>query len=180
MQLQTFSSPAPTLANVAWYAVQTSYRCEQRAAKDLTAKGFETYLPLLREVHQWKDRRKAIEVPALSGYLFVRYEPFLRNRICVLETQGVVRLLGSNHAPCPVSEQELDALRRTLNSGLPVDRCDAVLPGAPVIVKRGALAGVHGRVVRIKSNLRLVVSISAISQAVSAELSVNDVEAVSL
>ena len=162
----------------AWYAVQTSYRCEQRVALGLTRKGFDTYLPLLREVHQWKDRRKIIDVPAFGGYLFVHYEPSLHNRVKVLETNGVVRLLGGNHTPSEVSDVEIEAVRRTLDSGLPCDRCDALTPGSTVRVMRGPLAGVQGRLVRIKNSLRLVVAITAFSQAISAELGLNDVEAV--
>jgi transcription antitermination factor NusG len=162
----------------AWYAVQTAYRCEQRVALGLITKGFTTYLPLLREVHQWKDRRKLIEVPAFSGYLFLHYEPNLRNRVKVLETNGVVRLLGGNHAPSPISEVEIEAVRRTLGSNLPCDRCDALTPGALVKVTRGPLAGVQGRLARIKNGLRLIVTISVFSQAISAELSLGDVEAV--
>jgi transcription antitermination factor NusG len=129
----------------AWYAVQTGYRCEQRVAQGLTTKGFETYLPLLREVHQWKDRRKVVDVPAFSGYLFVHYAPSLRNRVKVLETGGVVRLLGGNHAPNQVPDVEIDALRRALSSGVDCNRCDALTPGALVKVNRGPLAGVQGR-----------------------------------
>jgi len=162
--------------DLAWYAVQTSYRCEQRAALGLTAKGFRTYLPLLREVHMWKDRRKVIDVPAFGGYLFVHYEPSLRNRVQVLETSGIVRLLGGNHAPCPVPDQEIEDVRRTLGSGLPCDRCDALTPGALVKVKQGPLAGVQGRLARIKNSLRLVITMSVFSKAISAELGVEDVE----
>jgi transcription antitermination factor NusG len=163
---------------MAWYAVQTGYRCEQRVAQGLTAKGIETYLPLLREVHQWKDRRKVVDMPAFSGYLFVHYQPHLRNRVKVLETSGVVRLLGGNHAPNQVSDTEIEALRRTLSSGVECDRCDALTPGTMVKVKRGPLAGVQGRLVRYKNNVRLVVAISVFSQAISAELGLSDVEAV--
>ncbi|MGD0939049.1 MAG: UpxY family transcription antiterminator [Terracidiphilus sp.] len=162
----------------AWYGVQTAYRCEQRVASGLTAKGFNTYLPLLREVHQWKDRRKTIEVPAFTGYLFVHYEPSLRNRVKVLETSGIVRLLGGNHAPSPISEVEIEAVRRTLGSSVPCGRCDALTPGTLVEVTRGPLAGVQGRLARIKNNLRLIVTISVFSQAISAELSLSDVQAV--
>jgi transcription antitermination factor NusG len=162
----------------AWYAVQTGYRCEQRVALGLTSKGFLTYLPLLREVHQWKDRRKLIEVPAFSGYLFLHYEPTLRNRVKVLETTGIVRLLGGNHEPSRISEDEIDAVRRTLGSNLPCDRCDALTPGTLVRVTRGPLAGVQGRLARIKNSLRLIVTISVFSQAISAELNLSDVEAV--
>lgn len=162
----------------AWYAVQTSYRNEQRVAMGLTSKGFATYLPLLREVHQWKDRRKIVDVPAFGGYLFVHYEPSLKNRVKVLETSGVVRLLGGNHAPSQVSDVEIEAVRRTLSSGVACDRCDALTPGTMVQVTRGPLTGVQGRLVRVKNSLRLVVAISVFSQAISAELGLNDVEAV--
>ena len=161
----------------AWYAVQTAYRCEQRVALGLSTKGFTTYLPLLREVHQWKDRRKLIEVPAFSGYLFLHYDPSLRNRVKVLETNGVVRLLGGNHAPSQISEVEIEAVRRTLGSSVPCDRCDALTPGTLVKVTRGPLAGVQGRLARIKNSLRLIVTVSVFSQAISAELNLSDVEA---
>lgn len=162
----------------AWYAVQTGHRCEQRVALGLTNKGFKTYLPLLREVHQWKDRRKIIEVPAFSGYLFMHYEPTLRNRVKVLETNGIVRLLGGNHEPSRISQDEIDAVRRTLNSNTPCDRCDALTPGTLIQVMRGPLAGIRGRLARIKNSFRLIVTIPAFSQAISAELNLSDVEAV--
>ena len=170
--------PMPGQSSLAWYSVQTAYRFEHRIAADLTTKGFETYLPVLREMHQWKDRRKVIDVPAFSGYLFVRYEPSLRNRVKVLETSGIVRLLGGNHAPSQIPEAEIEAVRRTLGSGVACNRCDALIPGTKVRVMRGPLAGVQGRLVRIKNSLRLVVAISVFSQAISAELGLNDVEAV--
>ncbi|MGA2349499.1 MAG: UpxY family transcription antiterminator [Terracidiphilus sp.] len=164
--------------NPAWFAVQTAYRCEQRVAAALTTKGVRTYLPLLREVHQWKDRRKVVDVPAFSGYLFVYQEPSLRNRVRVLETSGIVRLLGGNHSPSPVSELEIEAVRRALDSNAPCERCDVLTPGALVRVTQGPLAGVQGRLARIKNSLRLIITISVFSQAISAELGLNDVEAV--
>jgi transcription antitermination factor NusG len=164
--------------NQSWYGVQTAYRCEQRVASGLTAKGFSIYLPLLQEEHQWKDRRKRIEVPAFSGYLFVNYEPSLRNRVKVLETSGIVRMLGGNHTPSPISDVEIETVRRVLSSKVPCDRCDALTPGTLVQVTRGPLAGVQGRLSRIKNNLRLIVTISVFSQAISAELNLSDVKAV--
>jgi transcription antitermination factor NusG len=171
--------PVPESYSLAWYAAQTSYRCEQRVAQALTAKGFTTYLPLLREAHQWTDRRKIVDVPAFSGYLFVHYEPSLRNRVKVLETSGIVRLLGGNHAPSQIPDVEIETVRRTLGSGVPCDRCDALTPGALVRVMRGPLVGLQGRLARIKNSLRLIVTVSVFSQAISAELGLDDVEVVS-
>src|ERR1700761_4180894 len=80
--------------STSWFALQTRYRYEEKIATELEAKGFESYLPRLREVHQWKDRKKVMDVPAFGGYLFARFEPSLQNRVRVLETLGVVKLLG--------------------------------------------------------------------------------------
>lgn len=181
-----FLTPSCEMANLplaerfaaAWYSVQTGYRTEARVCRDLTAKGFETYLPLLREVHQWTDRQKAVEVPAFGGYLFVRYEPSLGKRIKVLETSGVLRLLGGNHTPCPIPDYEIEAVRRALSSGVECSRWQQLTPGTAVRVVRGPLSGIRGTLVRVKNSFRLVAAISVFSQAISAELGLNDVEAI--
>jgi transcription antitermination factor NusG len=96
----------------------------------------------------------------------------------VLETNGIVRLLGGNHAPSPISTVEIEAVRNTLGSSLPCERCDALTPGTLVQVMRGPLAGVQGRLARIKNSLRLIVTVSVFCQAISAELNLSDVEAI--
>jgi transcription antitermination factor NusG len=172
--------PASTFASdsTSWYGVQTRYRHEQRIAHDLAVKGFTTYLPLIKELHQWSDRKKAIEVPAFSGYLFVRQDATLRNRVRVLETSGVVRILGDNQAPVPVPDSEIESLRKTLDSRLACSRCECLPIGSMVEVKSGPLAGVRGRLTSSKNNLRLIVSVSAMSQAISVEVRPEEIEAV--
>jgi transcription antitermination factor NusG len=61
---------------------------------------------------------------------------------------------------------------------VPCERGEALTPGTLVQVIRGPLAGVQGRLERTKNNLRLIVTISLFSQAISAELNLSDVEAV--
>lgn len=174
IQAECLANTGSTLLE--WYAIQTDYRYEHRVARDLRAKGFETYLPLLQEEHQWKDRKKLVDVPAFGGYLFVRQDASVRHRVQILETTGVVRLLGDNHRPTPVPDVEIEALRRALFSGIPCDRCDYLAIGTVVRVKRGPLAGVEGRLVRLKGGLRLVLAIATVSQAISVEVHLEDVE----
>ena len=104
--------------------------------------------------------------------------PALRSRVKVLQTVGVVRMLGDNHAPVPVADQEIESLRRILDSNLPCTKCECPAIGAVVHVKSGALAGVRGRLIRISNSLRLVLSVSTVSQAVSVEVDLADVEPV--
>jgi transcription antitermination factor NusG len=157
-----------------WFAVQTRYRYERRIANDLSAKGLENYLPTLNEVHEWKDRKASVEVPAFGGYLFVRFEPTMRNRVRVLETSGVVRLLGQGQ-PEAVPEHEIESLRQSLSSGARCTRHPFLAIGTLVRIERGPLTGLEGRLVRHANALRLVVCVASVGQAIAVEVSREDV-----
>ncbi|GGG93334.1 UpxY family transcription antiterminator [Silvibacterium dinghuense] len=159
-----------------WFALQTRYRYEERIASELKAKGFESYLPTLRETHQWKDRKKVMDVPAFGGYIFARFEPSLQNRVRVLETAGVVKLLGNHGRPEPVPESEISSLRLALTSGAECDRHPCVEIGTPVKVRSGMLAGVEGRVVRIANQVKILVNISSVCQAIAVEVHLDDID----
>ena len=48
-----------------WIAVYTKPRHEKTVSNDLYKKGYEVYLPLLREKRKWSDRKKWIEFPLI-------------------------------------------------------------------------------------------------------------------
>jgi len=162
--------------STAWFALQTRYRYEERIASELQTKGFESYLPKLREVHKWKDRKKVMDVPAFGGYIFARFEPSLQNRVRVLETAGVVKLLGNHGTPEPVSHHEIESLRLALESGAPCTRHPYVEVGTPVQVRSGPLAGIEGRVLRMGNRLSIFVNVSSVCQAIAVEIPIDDVD----
>jgi transcription antitermination factor NusG len=164
-------------SNTSWFALQTRYRHEDRIATELKMKGFQSYLPTLRETHQWKDRKKVLDVPAFGGYLFARFEPSLRNRVRVLETAGVVKLLGNHGNPEPVPEEEIESLRLALESGAACDRHPCVEVGTPVQIRRGMLAGVRGNIVRIANRTKILVNVPSVSQAIAVEVHLDDIDA---
>ena len=54
-----------------WYALRVKSNFERASAAILSGKGFETYLPLYRELRRWSDRANVTEVPLFPGYVFV-------------------------------------------------------------------------------------------------------------
>ena len=160
-----------------WYAVKTRSNYEHRVAQDLTRKGVDCYLPIFRELHTWKDREKVVEVPVFRGYVFTNLEDIAAARLKVLGSDGVACILGTASAPTPIPDEEIEAVRYMLSktSG----RCLAhplFQEGAWVRVKRGALRGLEGTLTRTKNQTRLVVSVTLLSQSISAEVSVADIE----
>src|SRR5271167_4021459 len=74
------------LGEPCWYAIQTRCRSERKVAAQLQNKGIETFLPLVKQVHHWSDRRQVIEQPLFPGYGFVRLPDSPAQRLRVLQT----------------------------------------------------------------------------------------------
>lgn len=139
-------------------------------------KGIESWLPVFREVHQWKDRKKLVEVPVFPGYLFARFVDSSKLRLAVRQTEGVVSILGQGDEIESVPDAEIDALQRMLRGSSHCLAHPLLREGSWVRVKRGALKNLEGLLVRVKNQTRLVLSITLLSQSVSTEVDASDVE----
>ena len=159
-----------------WYAVRTRSNFEKTIAAELVRKGLDSYLPTLREVHQWSQRKKILDLPLFPGYVFARFVDTPEQRVRVLRTQGAVRILGSSAQIEPVPDFELEAVRRLLESAVPCLRHPFLREGDWVRVKRGPLTDLEGLFVRAKGPGRLLLSISMLSQSVATEIDAHDVE----
>jgi transcription termination/antitermination protein NusG len=172
-ELQTYE---PALGRAQWYAVHTRSNFEKRTADELQARGVSSYLPAYLEIHQWKDRKQKVSRPLFPGYVFGQFSDYPEARLQVLKTVGVVRILGFNGEIEPISEREIEAVRRILDARVPCFAHPLLSEGRRVRVIRGALAGLEGILARIKNQSRLVVSVPLLNQSVAAEMNASDVE----
>ena len=170
--------PIPQVAELAaaWYAIQTRSRFEKAVRTELTSRGIENYLAEFTEVHQWKDRKKEVAMPLFPGYVFAHFRETEKARLEVLRTNGVVRILGVSAAIEPIPDGEIESIRQLLLSGKQCYPYPFVQEGAWIRVRRGPLTGVEGRLVQIKSQTRLILSINLLSRSVATEVDARDVE----
>jgi transcription antitermination factor NusG len=166
-----------------WFAVWTKSRQEKVAAAMINSLGVANYLPLKTESRQWSDRRQTVTVPLFSGYLFVRMNPLSPNKIRILSVPGVAGFVGNSRGPLPIPDHQIKAVRTVVSQGIDctVHPLTAEAPfekGDLVRVVRGALAGVEGRLVRVNSSSRLVISIEMIHRSLALSISRGDVELV--
>ena len=158
-----------------WFAIQTLSRHEKVVRGQLEMRNVEHFLPTMKRLSQWTDRKKEIEVPLFAGYCFARFS--LANRLPVLQSQGVVRVVGSGGRPDPIPDEEIESLRILINSPFDYVCCPYLREGMLVEVIRGPLRGVKGRLVREARPCRLVLSISLIQRAVTIEIDAASVAA---
>src|SRR5215470_6707011 len=77
-----------------WYALHTRSRHERVVAQRLQERGLETYLPTVREVHRWSDRKKKVEVPLFSCYVFLHCGLTQQDRHHVYRVDSVLGFVG--------------------------------------------------------------------------------------
>ena len=159
-----------------WYAAQTSANHEKRVAEQLNLRAVEAYLPLYTSVRRWKDRRVRLELPLFPGYVFVRLA--LRDRLQVLQTPSVARLVGFGGQPTPLPEQEIDSLRRGLTHDMLIEPHPYLKVGQRVRVKTGPLQGLEGLLLRRKKTSRFVISLDLIMRSVAVEIDTAELEPV--
>jgi transcriptional antiterminator NusG len=162
----------------AWYAVWLRSNYEHAVNVQLSAKGFEPFLP---QVHTWSKRlgeQRAIRTPMFPGYLFVRAALDKHRYIDLLKIQGVVRVLEDGWTRLtPVPDAEIDAIQQIAAAGVTVFPCAHLKGGERVRVLEGPLAGVEGRYVHDRpSKGRLVVSVDMLGRSIAVEMDASDVE----
>ena len=123
---------------------------------------------------QRKDRKVYLQYPLFPSYIFVRIA--LRDRRLVLQAAGVVRLVGVGGNPTSISDEEVALLRRASVDNKQVAPHPYLTVGRRVRVTAGPLAGYEGILVRLKSRLRVVLSIAAIERSVVVDTDASCIE----
>jgi transcription antitermination factor NusG len=156
-----------------WWAIYTRHQHEKAVEEMLLAKGFEVFLPLYESTRRWKDRRKLLSLPLFPCYVFVRGGD--DRRLQVLTTPGVHMILSIGERVATIPEDEIQAIRRTIEGPFRVEPHPFLKCGERVRVVRGSLEGVEGVLIRKKNLYRLVLSVEMLAQSVAVEIDAADV-----
>lgn len=152
-----------------WYAIYTRSRHEKRTYALLNDSGVEAYLPLVRTWRIWSDRKKQVEVPLFSSYLFVRTAAGeSRQYLDILNTPGVVRFITFEGKAVPVPDHQIHALQRLNKEGVDME-CMATYPppGTPVMVTQGPMKGLTGEVITVGKNKKVVLRLDTLDKCVT-------------
>ena len=151
-----------------WYAVYTRPRHEKKVFETLQEMEWEAFLPLVPRVRLWKDRKKKVEMPLFSSYLFARFD--YKYRFDLLHISGVVKVVNFKGTPAVVPEWQIDALKKMIANPEKMQLEQYMRAGEQVEVIEGVFKGMRGAVKVVKGMTRLMVTIEGIQQTVSVEL----------
>lgn len=146
-----------------WYAVYTRPRAEKLVFQRLVECNIESFLPMQKTIRVWSDRKKVVEKPLLSSYVFVR----VRNKHfpVIYNTNGVVKFVSFSGQPVSIPQKQIDNLRLIIDSDADVEvTSEKFEQGDYVEVINGSLIGLTGELIKIGSQNRVVVRIDRLDQ----------------
>ncbi|MCL4181768.1 MAG: hypothetical protein KJ072_29040, partial [Verrucomicrobia bacterium] len=132
-------------------------------------KGFPSFLHQYVKETAWSDRIVKSKAPLIPGYVFFQME-LSANWLPVLQTPGVFDLVTFDSLPAQVDRKELASLHKVLNASMLAEPWPFIEVGRKVVVEKGALAGVEGTLIEIKSRSRLVITVSLLQRSVAVEI----------
>ncbi|HTR65955.1 MAG TPA: UpxY family transcription antiterminator [Terriglobales bacterium] len=154
-----------------WYAVHTRARHEKKIDANLQRGGIATFLPLVKEVRRWSDRRKSVELPLFPCYVFVHLPLTPALRLEVLRTPGVLAFVGRSSEAARISDQEIEQVRTLLAQKVPFGPSPFLKAGQRIRIRGGALDGMEGILSSQKGQAMLVISIEPIQRSIAVSIS---------
>lgn len=153
-----------------WYVVYTKPRAEKKVFQQLIDQGIDTFLPLIKTLKQWSDRKKWIEEPLFKSYIFVFISP--NDYLKVLNIGGIVRFITFEGNAVPVPLQQIEAIREFISEPEPLEDQDNTYEiGDKVEIIRGPMAGLKGHLARKTGKNKVRIEIEAISQHILVSIS---------
>lgn len=157
-----------------WYAVYTAPQHEKSALKHLGLREIESFLPTYETVRNWKNRQRIkLTLPLFPAYLFVHIN--FRERAKVLQSPGVLQIVGNRRESVPLPDSEVEFLR----SGSCRDRIEPyrdLVVGKKVRIRSGVMQGLQGTLVRKSNSLRFVLTLELINQHAAIQVDAEDLE----
>lgn len=157
-----------------WYAFRVRPRHEKAASLQLREKGYTEFLPLVREQRKWGKRVAQVDLPLFPGYIFCQAKRLALYPI--LNLPAVVDVVRAGSQPVPAATEEIECLKRAVESQLQLEPWAYTEVGQPVCITSGPLAGLSGIVVEIRQMQRLVLSVSLLRRSVLVEVDQRSIE----
>jgi transcription antitermination factor NusG len=155
-----------------WYALYVNARHEKKIVLKLLEQYIEAYTPIARKMQQWTDRKKYVEFPMLSGYIFVKTD--LTNKEKILHTPSVLGFIKFNGIEASIRESEINILKSIELTGYDItEEVSDLKMSDDVEITQGPLKGLTGKIVRIQNEDYISIELNSIKQSIRVKVPKN-------
>ena len=158
-----------------WHAVYVKSRAEKKAQTELQLQEIETFLPLQKKLRQWSDRKKWVETPLISGYLFVQASR--KEYDLILQSNYVVSYVRFEGKAAIIPDAQIEYLKLMLkqdSSEVEITR-EKLKPGQMIEVVAGPLIGLKGKLQKTKGKNKVAIELEQLGCSALIEIQIEDI-----
>jgi len=145
-----------------WYAIFTKPRAEKKVLQRMLENDIDAFLPLTKTIRQWSDRKKTVELPLISSYVFVNLEE--EELYKTLPIPGTVNVLKHLGKPAKIRDEEIENLKilSSNTKDFEISNYTKVIQGDAVEVTKGPFMGLIATCEKTSSGHRVIVKIDSL------------------
>ena len=156
-----------------WYALYVQPRKEKVVHRELQKRDFECYLPLKKEIRKWADRKKQVELPLFTSYVFVKIDEY--KQWDVLQVPGAVKFIWFGGKAVPIPEHQIESIKILIARDIAFELIpQQIRKGDLVRIKEGPFEGLVGTVLRNDNKTRFLISVNSIGTDIRLEIGEED------
>ncbi|WP_036678033.1 UpxY family transcription antiterminator [Daejeonella oryzae] len=157
-----------------WMVIYTRARWEKKVEQVLIENHFEAYCPVKRVEKQWADRKKVVDIPLFTSYVFVRLSPV--EEFKVRQVYGVINFIYYQNKPAIIRDAVLEDIRKYLDicPDMETVGLQELASGDRVRIKDGIFCDKHGEVLKVEGK-NIVMVIEHLGCVLLTKVNVNNI-----
>lgn len=155
-----------------WYVLYTRPNQERAIAASLERKAIDFYLPTIKVCKKWSDRKKMVETPLFSTYIFVHLQS-PSDYFLSLEIPGTIEYIRFGKQLAGISESVIRNLRIVVDSKKELLLCpENIAIGEPLRITDGPLTGLECEVVQYHGKDKILVRVTLLNRIILVDMPV--------
>lgn len=161
-----------------WFVVCTLSRQEKKVAKLLAELGYNVYLPIVKTLRVWSDRKKKVEMPLIPSMLFV--EDVDIDKRLIYSVPGFHSILKLQGKIGKVKPREIEQLKIITGEMSEVETVENIrlFPGDEIEIIGGPLQGYYAQAIEEVNSFRVLIQVETLNLGYVVNLAKNQVRKV--
>ncbi|CAM1363010.1 NusG antitermination factor [Tenacibaculum sediminilitoris] len=161
--------------NNGWYVLYVKPRWENKVNESLKEIYLESFLPQIKTIKQWSDRKKTILKPMFPSYVFVNISSSL-DFYRALSVNGACAYISFGREYARVTEKEINQIKFLVGDKKVTNietNIDLPKVGETKKITYGPLSGLDCEVVKVDNQNKIIVRLDSLRQNIVATVSLN-------
>ncbi len=153
-----------------WHIVYTYPNAEKQLHTRLLDKGVESYLPLYKEVRRRSDRKKTLEIPLFTSYLFTKVNNATIDKVRF--AKGFASFIQFEGIWATIPDEQIQTIQTVMEGNIPfaLQTDSHAKAGDYVEITAGALKGKQGHVIHTRGKFQVAIQIDHTGYALGVEI----------